>query len=156
MYKSQKVTIRHVLGFVGVGHICDSTHWIGPVGSEVQIYFFPLCPKLLFFQLNFVQKLLKSHSTPLRYHWWHHNRLVKSWFWEKGSSVKFGNLAGKQSIGTHSQVHNIIYMKMLSIFTSNPSSNLENKVIVSTGPNYLFCKPSIGYSDSSLNRLRFT
>ncbi len=25
------------------------------------------------------------------FHWWHHNRSVKSWFWEKGS-LKFGNL----------------------------------------------------------------
>ena len=44
-----------------------------------------------------------------QFHWWCHNRLVKSWFWEK--ALKFENLGNVLAYTSNSKVH--VNIKML-------------------------------------------
>ena len=67
--------------------MCNSTHQQRPVASEDQTWLFAI-HKWLFFQLNFGAKIFEIRRCVLqiwRFHWWCHNRLVKSWFREKYS-----------------------------------------------------------------------
>ena len=84
---------------------------------------FLLFPKWLFFHLNFGAKIFEIGHCVLeiwQFHWGCHNRLVKSWFWEKCS---LNSRICTQSIGIWKFRGPFVHEN--PVFAPNPSSNLK-------------------------------
>ena len=95
---------------------------------------FLLFPKWLFFQLNFGAKFFEIGHCVLeiwQFYWGCHDRLVKCWFWEKGS---YGNLY-KVLLFWHFRGQ---FLHENTAFAPNPSSTLKIKtsIIVLKIPKY--------------------